>query len=80
MLQFIKINLVYTGALDDGIKEQFEKMVTSVNNRKLCLESIQDTESINFSKSGKEGRYNYEKYYPFIGAISWDHLIMSLVC
>lgn len=62
---------------DDGIKEQFEKLVTSVNNRKSNLEHIQDFGAINASKSGKEDRYNHEKYYPLIGAISRDHLIMS---
>ena len=62
---------------DDGIKEQFEKLVTSVNNRKSNLEHIQDFGAINASKSGKEGRYSHEKYYPLIGAISQDHLIMS---
>ena len=67
---------------DDGIKEQIEKLVTSVNNRKSGLESIQDFESIKFSKNGivelQEARYNQEKYYPLIGAISQDHLITSL--
>ena len=62
---------------DDGIKEQFEKLVTSVNNRKSNLEHIQDFGAINASKSGREGRYSHEKYYPLIGAISRDHLIMS---
>ena len=65
---------------DDGIKEQFEKLVTSVNNRKSNLEHIQDFGAINASKSGREGRYSHEKYYPLIGAISQDHLIMSLAC
>ena len=65
---------------DEGIKEQFEKLVTSVNNRKANLECIQDFGTINNSKSEKEGRYNHEKYYPLIGAISRDHLIMSLAC
>ena len=49
----------------------------SINNRKSNLEHIQDFGAINASKSGKEDRYNHEKYYPLIGAISRDHLIMS---
>ena len=69
---------------DDSIKEQFEKLVTSVNNRKSGLESIQDFESIKFSKDGivelQEARYNHEKYYPLIGAISQDHLTTFLAC
>ena len=65
---------------DEGIKEQFEKLVTSVNNRKANLNCIQDFGTINNSKNEKEGRYNHEKYYPLIGAISRDHLIMSLAC
>ena len=69
---------------DDGIKEQMEKLVTSVNNRKSGLESIHDFESIKFSKNGivelQEARYNHEKYYPLIGAISQDNLITSLAC